>query len=321
MKKPFAKTIKLDSWENCGCWSFRVLLILQSSILLISWLAFACLVHAIMVRALIHRNQKVCWSGSAWSWRYDGYPGYFVTEHGHMFWCVLKDVVVLGPSVQVKMHPVILEFENVVLGESQRVETLCGLRRIIPNVLRSTCPSGHFFSRRIMVRKSKIFEDGRFPSDSIVPISNIYPWRRAAILPERIEGNPTHLGTVSWLRHDLGIETIEAHESSLHRLQRFPVDAVRFEHRAVLASSVACVESGDADKGDRTRCLNPYRCFSELAAALLLAALSVWFFVYGGAAIKLRWWRRGICWIGWLACVALCWRIIHFALAYHCWFG
>jgi hypothetical protein len=59
----------------------------------------------------------------------------------------------------------------------------------------------------------------------------------------------------------------------------------------------------------------------EFAAATFLAALALFLFVYAGVSDE---WLVGLrigCWIGSILCVALCWKVIHHALAYRCWFG
>jgi hypothetical protein len=216
-----------------------------------------------------------------------------------------------------------LEFCDLFTIEPQRMSASHRLGGIVHNVtVGAFTSSGTLFSRYgVMIRESKVFGKRRLHSDGVVVVFSFDSWRRAAILPKWIERNLTHLETIRWLGHDLGIEIIKADESPLHGLQGFSIDAIRFDHCGVLQSGVVRVIAGDADQDDRTRCLNPYWCFSELAASAVLSALAVGLFVYGGAAIDLPWWWRVICWIGCLICVALSWRITHFALDYHCWFG
>jgi len=88
-----------------------------------------------------------------------------------------------------------------------------------------------------------------------------------------------------------------------------------------LSSGVERIEPSDEDQENRTRCLNPYWCFVEIAAALSLSALALFLFVCGGVVDDWRWYWRLACWTGSGASVALCWKLIHVALAYRCWFG
>ena len=88
-----------------------------------------------------------------------------------------------------------------------------------------------------------------------------------------------------------------------------------------LSSGIERIKPSDEDQEDSARCLNPFWCFGELAAALVCAVACVGLFVFGGAATRLGWWWRTACWAGCMVCYVLCIRITHAALAYRCWFG
>lgn len=148
-----------------------------------------------------------------------------------------------------------------------------------------------------------------FSGDRIIS----YLWRRR-------EGNKCSLHRVQSLCANFGLCFSSFSRSPNLRIL-FDDFSKRILRSLDLLMSEVSIEPRDDNQCNGARCLNPYRCFMEIATSTAFSALALWLWVYGGAAIGLRWWWRTACWLGCVICVISCWRIIHIALDYRCWFG